>query len=763
MRHVVGLGEGRGGAGGGGASFSGFLSPAKVEHSTLGESPAMKRARVAATGPKAEFFDDAGLDDGDVALAGKVGSLNGELLAEFESLLAFYASKKTEPWRERQYRKIVAVLKNLPFRITCLEDLNRPQCAVLNGGHTRTRVEEFLRRGKIQLAQNLQNDPRTVAISMLMNFGVQGGKGKYGSYVGTSTAEKWYDSGITTLPQLQHRIESDPTFLTHNQRVMWDFRSDFSQRVPRREVELIADVIAGVFPSSSVVEVMGSYSRGAPDCGDIDLLVTCHGDVGRRCSEAVEALTKAQFITATLRDSHHAPGAHSGQWMGGCRLASLVPARPGFADYTLHRRLDIKVYPPKFRAFAQLYFGSGQEFNRAIRLFATRQGYTLSDQGLRRATRGKNEKGEYGTLWEGPLLEDPSGCNWTTEASIFEFLGLPFIPLEDRDNGIGVARLEAMARAQATKPAAEEDCFIVPTDPRSVVAAANLQRLAPLPSLAEGWRSNGIVALDCEFVGVGRNTSGIGGERNALARASVVSYSGDVLLDTFVKVEEPVTDFRIHVTGLTQANLDQGISFQEARDHVIRLLEGRVVVGHSLAHDFKVLNYHPPAVLLRDTSSCPHLRPGDKGKSLKALSEQHLGVKIQDGTHCSVEDARAALYLYRSVQDLWDPTPPVLGTSAKAEALDKHLTEAAENMAAPVATGHNEPLAQHFDRLAARSHHYAKDHYVRVSRTLRSLPYHLQSPKDLLRPELRCVGRGKAHADIVRMLHEGVNEVNKGA
>ena len=47
------------------------------------------------------------------------------------------------------------------------------------------------------------------------------------------------------------------------------------------------------------------------------------------------------------------------------------------------------------------------------------------------------------------------------------------------------------------------------------------------------------VALDCEMVGVGPQ-----GRRSVLARVSVISGDGCCLLDTFVRVEEKVTDYR---------------------------------------------------------------------------------------------------------------------------------------------------------------------------------------------------------------------------
>lgn len=48
-----------------------------------------------------------------------------------------------------------------------------------------------------------------------------------------------------------------------------------------------------------------------------------------------------------------------------------------------------------------------------------------------------------------------------------------------------------------------------------------------------------VVAMDCEMVGIGAN-----GSKSVLARVCIVNAAGNVLLDTFVRPEERVTDFR---------------------------------------------------------------------------------------------------------------------------------------------------------------------------------------------------------------------------
>lgn len=60
---------------------------------------------------------------------------------------------------------------------------------------------------------------------------------------------------------------------------------------------------------------------------------------------------------------------------------------------------------------------------------------------------------------------------------------------------------------------------------------------------------------------------------------------------------------------------------------------------------------------VRDTSKNQQLRKMAKCKStpsLKLLSKVLLGKKIQEGEHCSVEDAKHAMELYLLVQKEWE-------------------------------------------------------------------------------------------------------------
>jgi RNA exonuclease 4 len=174
------------------------------------------------------------------------------------------------------------------------------------------------------------------------------------------------------------------------------------------------------------------------------------------------------------------------------------------------------------------------------------------------------------------------------------------------------------------------------------------------------------LALDCEMVGVGTD-----GKRSILARASVVNEDGHVILDTFVLPTERVVDYRTAVSGVRPKDLlsaNGAKSFQKVQAQLSELFNGRILVGHSLKNDMKVLMldhpkkdtrdtslYHPLTRPLRSDERCVPGAPRGRGcRALRDLVAQHLGLVIQKGEHSSVDDARAALLLYQKFQRKWE-------------------------------------------------------------------------------------------------------------
>jgi len=170
-----------------------------------------------------------------------------------------------------------------------------------------------------------------------------------------------------------------------------------------------------------------------------------------------------------------------------------------------------------------------------------------------------------------------------------------------------------------------------------------------------GWNPSSsedtaIVAIDCEMVGVGPD-----GKSHSLARVVIVNYYGGVLLDEFVSQLEPVVDYRTNVSGIRPEHLKGASSFKDVQKQVFRIIKDKIVVGHQLMSDFKVLMLDHPKLYIRDTARyTPLLKAPGKPHSLKQLASEILEMQIQEEHHDPAEDARIALLVYRHVQKNWE-------------------------------------------------------------------------------------------------------------
>ncbi|CAI2731065.1 unnamed protein product, partial [Schistosoma spindalis] len=181
--------------------------------------------------------------------------------------------------------------------------------------------------------------------------------------------------------------------------------------------------------------------------------------------------------------------------------------------------------------------------------------------------------------------------------------------------------------------------------------SATTKSLVKLTSFAGPTRR---IAIDCEFVGVGFE-----GKDDALARVSIVNQFGHTLLDAYVRPEERVVDYRTKFSGIRPRDLRKNgpaRPFNDVHKEVAELIKNKILVGHSILKDLKVLRLSHPRRFIRDTSRYRPFRDLFNGRipSLKALTQKVLGVNVQSGEHDSVEDARATMRLYTSVKRVWE-------------------------------------------------------------------------------------------------------------
>ncbi|NWU51161.1 REXO4 exonuclease, partial [Dromas ardeola] len=159
------------------------------------------------------------------------------------------------------------------------------------------------------------------------------------------------------------------------------------------------------------------------------------------------------------------------------------------------------------------------------------------------------------------------------------------------------------------------------------------------------------VAMDCEMVGVGPK-----GEDSIVARVSLVNQFGKCIYDKYVKPTEEVTDYRTAVSGIRPENINTGEDFKTVQKEVAGILNGRILVGHALRNDLKVLFLDHPKKKIRDTQRYKPFKQRVKSArpSLKLLCEKLLNVQVQTSEHCSIQDAQAAMRLYTLEKKKWE-------------------------------------------------------------------------------------------------------------
>ncbi|XP_078052622.1 RNA exonuclease 5 isoform X3 [Augochlora pura] len=148
-------------------------------------------------------------------------------------------------------------------------------------------------------------------------------------------------------------------------------------------------------------------------------------------------------------------------------------------------------------------------------------------------------------------------------------------------------------------------------------------------------------ALDCEMC---RTTTG----ELELTRISIVDESLNIIYDTLVIPENPITDYLTRFSGITKEMLtDVSTTLPDVQQVLRNLLPAdAILTGQSLNSDLHTLKMMHPYII--DTSVIFNIT-GDRYRKtkLQTLVREFLGERIQEheSGHCSTEDSKAAMKL----------------------------------------------------------------------------------------------------------------------
>jgi DNA polymerase/3'-5' exonuclease PolX len=306
------------------------------------------------------------------------------------------------------------------------QDLQRLRKVDGIGESTLNKIKEYLRTGTLERIAEFQADELRVAMNTMMHI--------WG--VGAAKASDLLNAGYRTIPQVRKDVKSGKLGLTRNQMIGLECYEDFLEKMERTEVEEIGNIVAKAvherFPSANVM-IMGSYRRGKSTCGDIDLLITHPGYMEATplgaLGELVDRLRQRGHIAYHLT---HLTGMREEESSQSSASQQVPPPEPGpyphsssymgvFYSPTAgkkRRRIDIKFYPYRERAFASLYFTGNGWFNRSMRQWSKRaKQMTLNDHGFFSIQRQEKRL---------PIEAD-------TERQVFDILGLVYKEPTERD------------------------------------------------------------------------------------------------------------------------------------------------------------------------------------------------------------------------------------------------------------------------------------------------------------------------------------------
>ncbi|KAL8288790.1 hypothetical protein RB597_000732 [Gaeumannomyces tritici] len=341
----------------------------------------------------------------------------------------------------RAYSSAMASLAAYPYVLASPEEVDRlPNC----GPKFAVLFQEFQRQGGvIREAQEAELDPK---LSVIKNFYDVWG-------VGDVTAKKWYDNGWRDLDDV---VEYGWETLTRDQQIGVKFYDEFLLKIPRDEVEKIADTIlehANRLRNGFQMVIVGGYRRGNKESGDVDIMLSHPDENATRnlVTHLVVALEGSNYITHTLvlSTKNSERGQVTLSWKGEvnkvpgsgyCTLdkALVVWQDPSWAaggnntekNPNPHRRVDIVVTPWKTAGCALLGWTSGTTFQRDLRNYCKRErGLKFDSSGIRSRTSGRwldLESGEDGS---------PAPDMLTAEKRVFAGLELEWLSPEERCTG----------------------------------------------------------------------------------------------------------------------------------------------------------------------------------------------------------------------------------------------------------------------------------------------------------------------------------------
>jgi len=290
-----------------------------------------------------------------------------QIISELDVLRRISVTETAGVFKARVYAAAIKTIGALPH-VRSMEDLPPSQKGDGLGKEVRIKIGKILEHGSLEISPEVR-----AASTALDAF-----QGIYG--VGPKKAQDLVAAGHTTVQGLRAAFLKDKGLLNKNQQIGLHYYEQLLQRIPRSEMDQHAALLMEAKPASLEGVIVGSYRRGRPDSGDIDMLIRTASagvDAAAALDEFVTALRLKGYIREVLAHGEH-------KCMAICALPGPQPKG---------RRLDLLVTPPAEFPFAVFYFTGSDTFNVAVRNHALGRGFTLNEHAITQVSSGKQVQG----------------------------------------------------------------------------------------------------------------------------------------------------------------------------------------------------------------------------------------------------------------------------------------------------------------------------------------------------------------------------------
>lgn len=310
-------------------------------------------------------------------------SENNNIIAEFEKLVSYIQyeldnssdtkTKTANGFRLRQTKNVLNIIKKYPKKIT-LDTINEFAEFPGIGKGTIDRIKEILNTGKLKELKDFKdNNIDKKALEELES--VVG--------IGRSYALKLLEMGIKSVEMLKKAIKNNTIEVNEKIELGVKYYGVFEGNIPRAEITKVGKLIAKVIDTLNkkynennkyIFEICGSYRRGKPTSGDIDILISKLGNLDN--TNHLKYII--DMLKQPLKNNNNMP------LLVDDMTDNFETKYMGFAKYkdSKVRRIDIRFIPYESYYSALLYFTGSADLNKRMRTIAKQKYLKLSEYGL---------------------------------------------------------------------------------------------------------------------------------------------------------------------------------------------------------------------------------------------------------------------------------------------------------------------------------------------------------------------------------------------